>query len=219
MAEIKVELLNAPLTKLGEGPHWDIERQCLYFVDIFDAKIFRYVWSEDKTYSASIDGVKNIGFITPIQGSSNEFVIGTGPTLTLINWDGKSTEASVVRILGKLGENEQKNRFNDGKADPKGRIYAGTMLQEEFGDIMSSSNGGFYRFDSVPKAFKLLKTNITISNGMAWNEKTKKFYYIDSKVLDVKEFDYLENGDLGTFDLLTTSIGFGCQLLRKGGGK
>lgn len=26
--------------------------------------------------------------------------------------------------------------------------------------------------------------------GLTWNEKTNKFYYIDSAVYDIKEFDY-----------------------------
>lgn len=35
-----------------------------------------------------------------------------------------------------------------------------------------------------------LKREIGVSNGLTWNEKTNKFYYIDSCDLDVKEFDY-----------------------------
>lgn len=35
-----------------------------------------------------------------------------------------------------------------------------------------------------------LKRSVGISNGLAWNEKTNKFYYIDSVDSDVKEFDY-----------------------------
>lgn len=35
-----------------------------------------------------------------------------------------------------------------------------------------------------------LKSEIGVSNGLTWNEKTNKFYYIDSVDLDVKEFDY-----------------------------
>lgn len=35
-----------------------------------------------------------------------------------------------------------------------------------------------------------MKSEIGVSNGLTWNEKTNKFYYIDSCDLDVKEFDY-----------------------------
>lgn len=28
---------------LGEGPHWDIDSQCLYYVDIFGQYIHKYI--------------------------------------------------------------------------------------------------------------------------------------------------------------------------------
>jgi sugar lactone lactonase YvrE len=49
--------------------------------------------------------------------------------------------------------------------------------------------GTFYRF-TKDEQFVPLKSSVGISNGLAWNEKTNKFYYIDSVDLDVKEFDY-----------------------------
>lgn len=53
----KVEILPSPACVLGEGPHWDIERQSLYFVDIYGGKngsLHRYDYAENKIYSASI---------------------------------------------------------------------------------------------------------------------------------------------------------------------
>lgn len=38
--------------ELGEGPHWDIEKQCLYFVDILGQTILKYVPSTGKTTQA-----------------------------------------------------------------------------------------------------------------------------------------------------------------------
>lgn len=49
--------------------------------------------------------------------------------------------------------------------------------------------GTFYRFTGKEQ-FVPLKNSIGVSNGLSWNEKTNKFYYIDSVDHDVKEFDY-----------------------------
>jgi gluconolactonase len=39
---VKVEKITEPLL-LGEGPHWDIKQQALYFVSIFQQTIHKYV--------------------------------------------------------------------------------------------------------------------------------------------------------------------------------
>lgn len=57
MAEYKVEVVSgAPQPTLGEGPHWDVETQSLYFIAIFDTEssIMRYDYAENKTYRAKI---------------------------------------------------------------------------------------------------------------------------------------------------------------------
>lgn len=56
-------------------------------------------------------------------------------------------------------------------------------------DIFEKRLGTFYRYTNKEQ-FVALKNNIGVSNGLTWNEKTNKFYYIDSCDLDVKEFDY-----------------------------
>jgi hypothetical protein len=56
-------------------------------------------------------------------------------------------------------------------------------------DIFEKRLGTFYRYTSKEQ-FVPLKRNVGISNGLTWNEKTNKFYFIDSVDLDVKEYDY-----------------------------
>lgn len=193
-----------------EGPHWDAERQSLYFNDILDGKIFRYDYHENKCYEAKVGKEKNfilitclliqsenisegkenskIGFIVPISQKQNEFIIGAGAELLIIQWDGISDKAVVVQSYAKVEENIRTTRFNDGKVDPCGRIFAGTMRSEEHGNIFTAREGGFYSFDRAN--VKILKEKINISNGLAWNEAKNKFYYIDTGDFDLKEFDY-----------------------------
>lgn len=110
----------------------------------------------------------------------------------MIAWDGRSATTKVVRIVGEVeqGAEFKTNRFNDGKCDKNGRLYAGTMRLEECGDIFDAANGSLYKYEKKRNSFDWLKGQIGVSNGLAWNDTTNKFYYIDSCQLDVKEFDY-----------------------------
>lgn len=50
-----------PISQLAEGPHWDIPRQSLYYVDLMTEKgtILRYDPVADKTFKAEIGKCDN----------------------------------------------------------------------------------------------------------------------------------------------------------------
>lgn len=50
----KVEPLPNSVADLGEGPHWDIATQNLYYVDIVNGKLLRYDFNENKVYHCKI---------------------------------------------------------------------------------------------------------------------------------------------------------------------
>lgn len=152
-----------------------------------------------------IDGEKVIAFVIPVHGTTDQFALGVGRRIIVVSWDGKSPIAKLVRTVGEveLEDSYQDNRFNDAKADPTGRFYGGTMRVEAKGDIFEARLGSLYKYNSE-NGFDKLKSNISVSNGLTWNEKAKKMYYIDSCDLDVKEFDYdSKTGDLCKFFFTT----------------
>lgn len=124
-----------------------------------------------------------------MEGSSDQFIVGAGLNVVLIKWDGKSTEATAEKILGEVDKKKTGNRFNDGKCDSKGRLWCGTMGPESKEDLFVFKSGTLFKLDND---FVEMKGGIGISNGLIWNEKSKKFYYIDSTSLDIKVFDYDE---------------------------
>ncbi|XP_067634410.1 regucalcin-like isoform X2 [Eurosta solidaginis] len=186
----KIEPLPNGDTLIGEGPHWDIETQSLYFVDIDVAKLLRYDYKENKTYHAVLEGEKFASFITPVEGEKGKFAVGCDRRVVIVAWDGVSPKAKVERVAHEVqkGEEFALNRLNDGKADARGRLFAGTMYNDQK-DLFSTRKGELYVFEKG-KPVKTLKSNIGISNGLTWNEKANKFYFIDSTDYDVKEFDY-----------------------------
>ncbi|XP_020715460.1 regucalcin isoform X2 [Ceratitis capitata] len=190
----KIEPLPNSYTHLGEGPHWDVETQSLYYVDIEAAKILRYDYQENKVYHSQVEGIELAAFIVPVEGQKNKFVVGAGRSVVVVTWDGVSETSKVDRVLFDVQQDEQfkVNRFNDGKADPRGRLFAGTMRY--IGDEFKDRWGELYKYEKGGKV-SVVKSDVGISNGLAWNEKLKKFYYIDTTDYEVKEYDYdFENG-------------------------
>lgn len=82
------------------------------------------------------------------------------------------------------------------------RIFTGgTMRYEALGDLFDVAAGNFYKYIRGHGEYKLLE-NIFVSNGMAWNEAEKKFYYIDSGKFDIRQYDYdSKTGDICEFSV------------------
>lgn len=190
--DVKVEEITneAQRCELGEAPHWDAARKSLYYVDIVGPAIFRYDYKNGEIYKATIkDDNSPIGFFIPVNGTTDEFVIGANRRLLLIKWDGKSGQASISKVLAEIDPDHEGNRCNDGKVDPSGVLFFGSMGDQSKFDLAKTRIGAFYRFSKDTGAVEL-KKDIGISNGLTWDVKRKKFYYIDSVTRDVKEFDY-----------------------------
>jgi gluconolactonase len=190
--DVKVEEITteAQRTELGEGPHWDVARQSLYFVDIVAPAILRYDIKNGEIYRATIkDDDSPIGFFVPVENTTDEFVVGANRRVLLIRWDGKSGQATVLKSLVEVDQAHTGNRINDGKVDPKGVLFFGSMGDESKFDLFETKVGTFYRFTNETGA-KALKGNVGISNGLTWDAERRKFYYIDSVTKDVKQFDY-----------------------------
>lgn len=66
-----------------------------------------------------------VGFIVPVEGTTDQFVVGVERKFLIVQWDGKDgSPAKTVRELSEV-DRTTKNRINDGKADPRGRLYGG----------------------------------------------------------------------------------------------
>lgn len=83
------------------------------------------------------------------------------------------------------------NRFNDGKCDPAGRFWAGTMSKTG-----EKEAGALYRLDADGSVTKMID-KVTTSNGIVWSQDHTKMYYIDTPRRKVMAWDYeLETGNI-----------------------
>jgi sugar lactone lactonase YvrE len=80
-------------------------------------------------------------------------------------------------------------RFNDGKCDPAGRFWAGTMAYD-----LAPGAGTLYRLDRGGVVRPVIP-GLTISNGLAWDEARGVMYHIDTIPRTVWAYDYdLDSG-------------------------
>ena len=152
--------------KLGEGTLWVKEHNSIYFVDIKNKKIFKLNIKNKKKDIIKVD--KEIGFLVHIK--NNIFILGLQGELRIVNLESKKIIKSI-----KIEKNIPLNRLNDGKTDPKGRLWFGTMDNPE----RNIKNGSLY---CLEKNFNLTKvdTNYLITNGPAFINDLN-FYHNDSR--------------------------------------
>jgi sugar lactone lactonase YvrE len=81
-------------------------------------------------------------------------------------------------------EKRPENRFNDGKCDPMGRFWAGSLEYKEL-----SPAGCLWRLDANLTVHRMLD-GIFASNGIVWTSDKETMYYTDSHTLRIDAFDY-----------------------------
>jgi sugar lactone lactonase YvrE len=167
---------------LGEGPSWDERDGSLLWVDIERFAVHRYspISNQDESFTVG----QQVGAVVP----------RTAGGLLLAIRDGFASVDSFGGPLEFRADVERDitgNRMNDGKCDPAGRFWAGTMDLAEV-----EYTGALYRFD-VDHTVHRVVTDIGISNGLGWNLDRTLMYYIDTSTGGVDVFDYdLETGEV-----------------------
>lgn len=68
-----------------------------------------------------------VSIVIPLEGSKDKFVITVGRNVAILTWDGESSTPADVKYVCSVDNEEEvkKNRLNDGKADPTGRLWSG----------------------------------------------------------------------------------------------
>lgn len=176
----QAELVVDEKAMLGEGPHWD--GHVLYWVDIINKKLHRYDPEQDINETFQLD--QYIGAVIPAENGQLVVGLQNGIHLFDLQTQGLTLINDPERVL-------PQNRFNDGKCDPSGRLYIGTM------DVHAAKGkGSLYRLDLKGHLKKIISP-VTISNGLAWSPDEKYMYYIDTPTGEVSTFHYdKQTGDV-----------------------
>ena len=150
---------------LGEGTLWVKEHNSIYFVDIKKKCFFSLNIKNNKKKKYKLN--KEIGFLAHIK--NNIFILGLQGELRIQNIKTKKIIKSIS-----IEQDIRLNRINDGKTDPKGNLWFGTMDNLE----RKIEKGSLYKLDKDLNLIKVDK-NYRITNGPAFLDEFN-FYHTDS---------------------------------------
>ena len=150
---------------LGEGTLWVKEHNSIYFVDIKKKKICSLNIKNKKKKIFKVN--KEVGFIAHIK--DHIFILGLQGELRIQNLKSKKVLKSIP-IEPKI----KLNRINDGKTDPAGNLWFGTMDNLE----RKIEKGSLYKLNKDLKLTRVDK-NYRITNGPAFIDQYN-FYHTDS---------------------------------------
>lgn len=169
----EVEVVVAAEAELGEGPVWDVRVNRLAWIDILGKAI--HLTDPHNGETETIPVPLHVGAIAPrtdggyVAALQDGFwVIGDGP----------------ARRIAEISGMDAHLRFNDGKCDPSGRFWAGTMAYAK-----TPGAASLYRLDIDGTVTRVLD-KVTISNGLAWSQDSTTMFYIDSPTQSIAAFRY-----------------------------
>ena len=167
-------LRGVPPSLLGESPLWHPAEQVLYWCDIpghwlnrFDPASGAHRQWEFDTDVACCAPLQDGGLLLALRSGLVRFDPATGDSTPLID-----------APYDPLHE-----RFNDGKADPQGRLWVGTIYEPR-----DPPRAALYRYADGHLA--RMAGDITVSNGLAWSPDARTMYWADTKAHCVYALDF-----------------------------
>ena len=192
---LEPEVVVSKQIRLGEGSLWDPNRKLLYWVSILDCEL--YVFEPSSGENRTIPTCQAVGTVVPRAGGGLVLALHNGFAFL-------DPESEKITPIADPERDLPGNRFNDGKCDPAGRFWAGTMAFDGRDDA-----GALYCLHANHSVTEKLSP-VTISNGIVWNHDCDTMFYIDTRANTVRAFDYdIDSGDIGNARVVVTNSGRG----------
>lgn len=191
-----VDIVTRSQCMLGEAPLWHPAKRCLYWTDIERGRLWRYDPATGE-HGIVLEGRPIAGLTYQVDGS---LLLFRDQGTVEVFRDGE-----VVKTLFENIPDEVTTRFNDVIADPRGRVFCGTMpTQQRKGRLYRIDPAGSYQKTadgSIRRAeqdsYRIVLEGIGCSNGMGFPSDYKRMYYTDSAARTIWVFDYdVETGEL-----------------------
>jgi sugar lactone lactonase YvrE len=176
---IDIKILVDSKHVLGEGPVWDSNGQRLYFVDTVSRELSRCAPDGSQIRTWRMPG--EIGSFALREKGGALVALDSG--LQFFDFDSGTFECIAHPEEGKEGV-----RFNDGKADRKGRFVVASL------DLQASAankpwRGRLFRLD-IDLSLHELDAGFWISNGPCWSPDDKTFFMTDSRAEAIYAYDW-----------------------------
>ena len=169
---MNIRAISDVVSDLGEGPIWSPQTNCVTWTDITQNKF--HTADLDTGATKSFSAPSMVGAIAHTRGG--DYVAATQEGFARVSIDGKFSPLHTFLAADM--------RMNDGKVDPVGRFWAGSMALS-----FEKNRGSLYVLEKDGSYSPVLH-DVTLSNGMGWSPDAAHFYYIDSIPGILKRFDY-----------------------------
>jgi len=172
---LQIDVVSKHRCRLGECPVWDVKQQMICWIDILRGEIHQYSPVGKKHIKLSVP--RFIGSVALCKDGN--FIAALKNGISIID-----RKTAKIKFISNPEHNLPHNRFNDGKCDPEGRFWVGTMslLDED-------KNGSLYTLDEKLNIDKKIP-DVSVSNGLAWSVDHKTMYYIDTPTFEIVSYDY-----------------------------
>lgn len=174
MSELSIKAIGTRTSKWGEGPIWWNNQ--LVYVDIEGHALITLnpITNEEVSWNVG----ERIGTVVPREQGGFLYAGDNG----ISTFD--PTTSKKQNLADPESEKRATNRFNDGKCDPAGRFWAGTIsLVKNIGDA------NLYMLDT-DGTLQLKVDEVTNSNGICWSADATTMYYIDTMTKQIRAYDY-----------------------------
>ena len=177
------QTIGSHVSALGESPFWHPLEQRLYWVDIPGRKLLRSDVDSAlvQEWPMSAPHALEPGCIAPAADAGLVLALRDG-IYRARTWGG------ALELLQRFGHDPATTRFNDGKADPLGRFWAGTMYEPR-----DQARAELYALDCrdgrAPVA-RRMAGNATIANGLAWSPDARTLYWGDTAAQVIWAWDW-----------------------------
>jgi sugar lactone lactonase YvrE len=160
---------------LGEGAIWDESILRLWWVDIVEGVLHCFDPYTEKNISFRL-GI-SVGAVVPTTSGRLLLAVKNG----FAEYD---PQVGELHMLTEITHSNLSIRFNDGKCDPAGRFWAGTLAEDGTKDA-----GILYCLDTDFSVQNKIE-NVGISNGIVWSISGDVLFYIDSTTQKIVSYAY-----------------------------
>ena len=170
--EFTASVIESTSSKHGEGALWDVRTNRLLWVDIDGCRVNRFDPKTGK--NESVEVASAVGTVVRRKQGNDEVIAAIKTGCAAVDMGtGKATMLTPMDLGGV--------RFNDGKCDPAGRFWVGTMAPR--------GTAVLYRVDA-DLSVRPMVPGVSTSNGIVWSKDCRTMYYIDTPTGMVEAFDY-----------------------------
>ena len=173
--ENAVEVVQRAQALVGEGPVWLASEQTLYWIDIKGLMIHAFRPSNGAAQSWPV--TERIGALIPRAQGGFVALAKSGIKLTRVPF-------ATFEPVSHPDSDRAGNRFNDAKCDPAGRLWAGTMDDDEV-----EASGRLYCLNDL-NTVRRFKDGVNLSNGLGWSPDGRTMYFVETLRGVIWAYDY-----------------------------